>query len=117
MKGSIGWFLLIGFLLLAACSGPAQPAVEGEGTESAATEPAVTAASPAPVETEPAEATATRELTAPGEVDETTQPAEPTEEPTEMPAPTPRTELQATNPREVNLASGELQFVEFFAYW
>jgi hypothetical protein len=28
-----------------------------------------------------------------------------------------KTELQATNPSSVNLASGELQLVEFFAFW
>ena len=28
-----------------------------------------------------------------------------------------KTELQATNPSTVNLASGELQLVEFFAFW
>ena len=32
-------------------------------------------------------------------------------------APTPRADLYATPPGEVALASGELQLVEFFAYW
>jgi len=32
-------------------------------------------------------------------------------------APTPRSDLYATPPGEVNLASGELQLVEFFAHW
>ncbi len=35
----------------------------------------------------------------------------------DVPAPTPRADLDATPPGEVNLASGELQLVEFFAYW
>jgi len=39
------------------------------------------------------------------------------EEPTQAPAPVVRTELEATNPTTVSLASGELQIVEFFAFW
>ncbi len=37
--------------------------------------------------------------------------------PSEGNPPPVKTELQATNPRRVNLASGELQLVEFFAFW
>lgn len=32
-------------------------------------------------------------------------------------APPPKTELEATDPSTVNLASGELQLIEFFAFW
>lgn len=31
--------------------------------------------------------------------------------------PTPRSGLEATDPSTVRLASGKLQFVEFFAFW
>lgn len=31
--------------------------------------------------------------------------------------PTPRTELESTDPTSVNLASGKLQLVELFAFW
>jgi len=31
--------------------------------------------------------------------------------------PTPRTGLESTDPATVNLASGEIQFVEVFAFW
>ncbi len=37
--------------------------------------------------------------------------------PGESNPPPQKTELQATNPSTVNLASGELQLVEFFAFW
>jgi hypothetical protein len=39
------------------------------------------------------------------------------EEPVEAPAPIVRTELEATDPAMVSLASGDIQFVEFFAFW
>ena len=39
------------------------------------------------------------------------------EEPTEATAPVVRTELEATDPSTVSLASGEIQLVEFFAFW
>lgn len=32
-------------------------------------------------------------------------------------APTPRPELAASDPATVELAAGELQFIEFFAFW
>ena len=31
--------------------------------------------------------------------------------------PTPRPDLEATDPTSINLASGEVQLVEFFAFW
>jgi hypothetical protein len=34
-----------------------------------------------------------------------------------LPGPTPRGGLESTNPEIVNLASGEIQLVEFFAFW
>ncbi len=42
-------------------------------------------------------------------------PIEATEESTEKP--TPRAGLVATDPSTVSLASGEIQLVEFFAFW
>ena len=36
---------------------------------------------------------------------------------TDAPAPTPRQELVNTDPNTVNLASGDLQLVELFAFW
>jgi hypothetical protein len=38
-------------------------------------------------------------------------------EPTQPAAPTIRTELAATDPATVNLASGQPTLVEFFAFW
>lgn len=35
----------------------------------------------------------------------------------EMVAPTPRPEMAATDPSTVTLATGDVQLVEFFAYW
>ena len=55
-----------------------------------------------------------------------TQTAEVIESPTETVAentptttipPTPRTEMEGTDPSMVNLASGDLQLVEIFAFW
>jgi len=43
------------------------------------------------------------------------EPIEATEESTEKP--TPRSGLVATDPSTVTLASGEIQLVEFFAFW
>jgi hypothetical protein len=47
------------------------------------------------------------------------EPANPTAEPQSVsdPKPTQRVGLQSSNPENVVLASGELQFLEFFAYW
>lgn len=47
---------------------------------------------------------------------------EDTQEPTEVIVeegllPTPRSGLESTDPSVVNLASGEIQLVEFFAFW
>lgn len=80
-------------------------------------EPVATVASPIPATTEPAVGADVQQPTTSDAVTEAVEPEEPAEEPTESPAPTPRTELEAINPREVSLASGGLQFVEFFAYW
>jgi hypothetical protein len=47
-----------------------------------------------------------------------TETAVPTEEPTEAASPPPpRDEIIATDPTTVALASGEVQLVEFFAFW
>lgn len=58
---------------------------------------------------------------APGVEDEPTPEASPvpTNTPLEesQPAPTIRVGLQGTDPESVVLDSGELQFIEFFAYW
>ena len=36
---------------------------------------------------------------------------------TEIPNPTPRQDMVSTDPKTVNLASGEIQLVELFAFW
>jgi len=43
--------------------------------------------------------------------------SEPTEEKTVEEKPTARVGLQGTDPETVSLASGEIQLVEFFAFW
>ena len=52
-------------------------------------------------------------------VDEIQESAEPTPEAVveEQVPPTPRAGLESTDPATVNLASGELQLVEAFAFW
>jgi len=115
-----GWFLMGGLLILAACSGPAAT----DPTQPPPAEsPAPLVNPPASTSTEPvapiSAATPTTVVadSAPAELPEPTKPAEPTSEPTEQPPPTPRAELKASNPEGITLASGELQFVEFFAFW
>lgn len=44
-------------------------------------------------------------------------PSQPTEESKASEKPTARVGLQATDPETVSLASGEIQLVEFFAFW
>lgn len=83
------------------------------------------AAPPAPTEVvEEAPASSGIEVEAPTEAEPTTAPAavvaEATESPTEEPLPVATSRgdsLIATDPATVNLASGEPQLVEFFAFW
>ncbi len=117
MRGSLGWSLLIGLLLLAACGSRAYPAPQEAIAESGSAVPTVTAASPIPALAEAAEGAGAQQPTTTDPAAVAAEPAELVEEPAELPAPTPRTELEATDPREVSLASGGLQLVEFFAYW
>ncbi len=87
--------------LMAACAPAASPTA-------APPEPVTTDAPPAPsvvTESPPAVPTETPEDV----------PVEPTEAP--MVIVTPRTEMEATNPGSVNLASGTPTLVEFFAFW
>jgi hypothetical protein len=116
----LGWFLMGGLLVLAACSGPAavdptqpplaeSPAPLVISPTSASTEPVVPAGAATP--------TTVVADSAPTELPEPPEPPEPASEPTEQPPPTPRAELKASNPEDITLASGKLQFVEFFAYW
>ncbi len=85
--------LLLTLLLATACAGP--PTAGG-------------AAQPTDL---PAAMTATAEMAA---TEAATLPAQ-TALPTETRA--PRTALEATDPSTVSLAAGELQLVEFFAFW
>ncbi len=102
-------FLTLGLLavfMLSACtpSAPAPPP-----TEPVVAEPAAPAADPAP-EVEPPTVVPEAPEAAPVE----------TEPPAEEPAVvvTPRgNDLEATDPSTVNLASGEPQLIEFFAFW
>lgn len=81
---------------------------------------------PANREAEPA-ATSEMELVPATEVNPPTETAQSVEMQTAVPAledmptetvpPTPRTELEGTDPASVNLASGNLQLVELFAFW
>jgi len=68
-----------------------------------------------------AEASATPEgYPLPPETPPTSAPPQPYPQPTEAGAvapPTPRQELTATDPASVQLASGQVQLLEFFAFW
>ncbi len=100
--------LLVAFLL-AACT-PTAPAPPPAPTTAA--EPAAPAQDPAPEAAEPP--------TAVPAVEEADVPPTESEAPTEEPAVvvTPRgNDLEATDPSTVNLASGEPQLIEFFAFW
>ncbi len=44
-------------------------------------------------------------------------PEEAAEQPTDKPTPTIKSGLQATDPSTVQIASGEIPLVEFFAFW
>ena len=97
--GALGLVIIVAFLALN------RPASEGEPISTEAPSAQVLKATEiimptqtSPVQEEAAEATA----------------AEVTEE---SPVPTARVGLQATDPGLVNLASGEIQLVEFFAFW
>ena len=74
-------------------------------------EPATT---PATATSQPAEAPAEKEVVAEAEP---TSPPDPTATEAPPAKPTPRQELLASSPGEVALASGQVQLVEFFAYW
>lgn len=50
-------------------------------------------------------------------VEEPTEEAITEETPTEVVVPTPRSEMVGTDPGSVNLASGDVQLVEIFAFW
>ena len=90
-------FLLV-MLFLAACSSsapvtpPAQAVGEATPVAEAATSQPVAGASPTEASTDPAA-------------------------PAEVVKPTPRPDLHASDPSTVSLASGQLQLVEFFAFW
>jgi len=86
---------------------PTQPA-----TEAVTEQPEPDVEEPAPTETEMSEPqeqeqVATEEITAEEQESEGEEDA----------APTARIGLVATNPAEVELASGEIQLIEFFAFW
>ena len=73
-----------------------------------------------PVLVEDGELEPTRTQVQPTETTEIVQnPTEEVEEPTPTTAipPTPRTEMEGTDPTTVNLASGDIQLVEIFAFW
>jgi len=42
---------------------------------------------------------------------------EPTEENEKVPTPTVRSGLEATDPNSVQIAAGDVQLIEFFAFW
>ncbi len=119
--------LLMAMLALAACSGGTVPtstqapsaatvAPTAESQPTQAMQPTETA-----VEGQIAQPTAATEpqptdTAKPAQAPEPTQAPELTAEPTSAPF-TPRTELEATDPATVQLASGNVQLVEFFAFW
>jgi len=107
MKTRILPSLSLLILLLASCA-PAAPVAEPPAQPPVAVEPTSTPI-PSVIEEQP--------------VDSASAPADVVAAPTEVVAPTPLLvatsrgpNLEATDPRGVNLASGNLQFVEFFRF-
>lgn len=100
--GMMTVLLMIGLSACVSVSGD-QPAAPQENTQPTDTEAVL------PTDTnEP-----TQEMTATTE----SEPSQPTEQAEIEEKPTARVGLQATDPETVNLASGEIQLVEFFAFW
>jgi hypothetical protein len=95
------WIMLAALLVVGCSPGVARPAPTSRQV----------GALPAPTSTPPVQVT---------QVEAPPSPLPPVAEPTSAgaePTPTLRMGLQATDPRTVELASGEPQMVEFFAYW
>lgn len=112
----LGLFSILA-LLIAACSG------SDTAKNSADTEQEYQVALPAVGSNPPAEEQADEAYPAP-EIEPSVQDAAAASEaypapeaPAEAPAPQPRTALEATNPADVSLTSGNLQLVEMFAFW
>ena len=113
---------VLAVLLLAACS----PGVETAAPAEVPSEAQETVSSPAQVETEaemkPTDAQAVTATEAPPEADAPPTEVPPTAEAAVVedasaPACTSKTGLAATDPASVSLASGEVQLIEFFAFW
>jgi hypothetical protein len=81
----------------------------GEGTE--------TTEQPAATEQVVIEPSPTRGDVGSDGVTETQPPTSEAVVATEIPKPTPRQGLVSTDPQTVNLASGDIQLVELFAFW
>ena len=77
-------------------------------TEDISDSSVVTSTSVAPVETEAAVVPDTEVVEEEPKLEETAE---------EVMVPTPKAGLVSTDPAVVNLASGEIQLVEFFAFW
>jgi hypothetical protein len=119
----IAIYVLLGMVVstgLVACSGgtaPAAPAAEEdtERVETQAAEPQENQVTQAPGDAEEPEASTLPAATAESMP---TPPAAPVETEPEQASPAPvREGLAATDPGTVQLASGEVQLVEFFAFW
>ena len=119
----VGLWLLAG-LLVSACSGasPTPVSTPTVAPETVAKQPSDELKGMQPGDSEedaPTEALAPTDTAV---VEEASAP-EPTTSPTEEPAtgrtftPSSKVSLEASNPANFNIASGELQLVEFFAFW
>ncbi|MBS1250778.1 MAG: hypothetical protein MAG431_02374 [Chloroflexi bacterium] len=126
-KKHFPWRMLLGMMLLlavglSACTGKTGPSLPEATTEnqvdsSASKEEEIKEPTPVPQQTETA-TTAVEETEAVSEEAPTPSQTELSEtEVEEKPVPTVRPELMATDPETVNLASGDIQLVEFFAFW
>lgn len=126
----IAMIALIGTLLLGACSPAAavgrEATPEPQDSPPAAEAQAVATATPAEAGQQPTavpvEATATMGETTGETAEEPPLAPEPPSDPTGPPPEpeplrTPRPGLEATDPASVELASGRVQLVEFFAFW
>ncbi len=118
LQWSLGAVLLLASLALGACR--AAPGVEIVQAEASPTRVPTLEAAPTMVVLQASPENATTMTSAPEPTASAAPAPTPTSDPTPTTPPEPRPvrqALEATDPAGVTLASGKVQFVEFFAFW